>query len=311
VSYGGRIGYPNDVWDGSLAFMEVPKNTNPVVGFVPRRDFRRYQPQLRYNPRPHNHPYIRRFSFGGDFDIYTDMQNRATTQEFDFTATRVELHSGDNVDFSVVPSYERLEEPFTIASGITLPAGAEYRFTRLRVSANTANKRIVSVQPRVEWGRFLSGHRRELAMGVGLRPRPGVTMNLAYELNDVNLAEGKFETRLYRMVADTQFSPLRLGKPRAWVAVTVPMDFETGQRHLLRLHAQLARSDRPRIALRDARPPRCCQSGLYETLLTFNRRKKKEERLVSSFFLLLFTFVHPRSDRKSTESAHRASVDTR
>jgi hypothetical protein len=63
------------------------------------------------------------------------------------------------------------------------------------------------VQPRVEWGRFLSGHRRELVMGMGVRPRPGVTLNLAYELNDVNLAEGQFETRLYRVVADTQFSP--------------------------------------------------------------------------------------------------------
>ena len=207
VSYGGRIAYPNDVWDGSFAFIEVPENLDPAVGFVARRDFRRYQPQFRYNPRPRNHPYIRRFGFGGDFDIYTDTANRAETRELDFTATRVELHSGDNVEMSVVPSYERLEEPFTISPGITLPAGAEYRFTRFRVAGSTANKRILSMQPRVEWGSFLSGHRRELVLGVGVRPRPGVTMNLAYELNDVDLAEGRFETRLYRLIADTQFSP--------------------------------------------------------------------------------------------------------
>ena len=42
---------------------------------------------------------------------------------------------------------------------------------------------------------------------MGLRPRPGVTVNLSYEFNDVNLAEGSFQTKLYRMVADTQFSP--------------------------------------------------------------------------------------------------------
>ena len=207
VSYGGRIGYPNDVWDGSFQFMEVPENAEAAVGFIPRRDYRRYQPQLRYNPRPRNHRYIRRFGFGADVDLYTDTENRAETQEFDITATRVELHSGDNVEMSIVPSYERLEDPFTISPGITLPAGAEYRFTRFRVSGSTANKRVISLQPRVEWGSFLSGSRRELAMGMGVRPRPGVTLNLAYELNDVDLAEGKFETRLYRMVADTQFSP--------------------------------------------------------------------------------------------------------
>ena len=44
-------------------------------------------------------------------------------------------------------------------------------------------------------------------MGVGIRPRPGVTVNVNYELNNVDLLEGKFETRLYRVVADTQFSP--------------------------------------------------------------------------------------------------------
>ncbi|MEO7133000.1 MAG: DUF5916 domain-containing protein [Vicinamibacterales bacterium] len=207
VAYGGRLNYPNDIWDGSVAFMEVQKNVAPAVGFLPRRDFRRYQPQLRYNPRPRAHRYIRRFGFGGDFDIYTNTANQLQTQEFDFTATRVELHSGDNVEMSVVPSYERLDERFEISPGVVLPAGAEYRFTRFRVAGNTANKRVLSLQPRVEWGSFLSGHRRELGIGVGVRPRPGVTVNMSYEFNDVNLPEGAFETRLYRVVADTQFSP--------------------------------------------------------------------------------------------------------
>ena len=207
LAYGGRIGYPNDRYEASIAFMEVGRNIDPAVGFVNRRDFRRYQPQFRFSPRPSNHPYIRRFSFGGDVDVYTDTDNRTETREFDITATRVELHSGDNVEMSIVPSYERLEDPFTISTGITLPAGSQYNFTRLRVAGNTANKRIVSIQPRIEWGRFFSGHRREIALGMGVRPRPGVTMNLAYEWNDVNLAEGAFETKLYRLVADTQFSP--------------------------------------------------------------------------------------------------------
>lgn len=207
VAYGGRINYPNDKYDGSFAFMEVPKNVNPEVGFLNRRDFRRYQPQFRFNPRPAGHPYIRRFGFGGDVDIYTDTSNRLVTQEFDVTATRVEFHSGDNLEVSVVPSYERLEDAFTISTGVTLPAGAEYRFTRFRVSGQTANKRIVSMQPRLEWGRFLSGHRRELGMGVGVRPRPGVTLNVNYEFNDIDLPEGSFQTKLYRVIADTQFSP--------------------------------------------------------------------------------------------------------
>ena len=207
LSYGARIGYPNDLWEGSAAFMEVQPNVAPELGFLPRRDFRRYQPALRFNPRPRNHAYIRRFGFGSDMEIYTDTRNQLETREVDFTATRVEFHSGDNVEASIVPTYERLKDPFEISAGVTLPGGSEYRFTRFRVSGQTANKRIVSVQPRIEWGHFLSGTRREMAIGMGLRPRPGVTVNLNYEFNDVDLPQGSFKTKLYRVVADTQFSP--------------------------------------------------------------------------------------------------------
>ena len=115
--------------------------------------------------------------------------------------------SGDSAEFSVVPTYERLDADFTISPGVTLPAGGEYHFVRYRLSMSTANKRIVAVAPRLEWGTFMSGTRREVIMGVGIRPRPGVTVNVNYELNDVDLAQGSFQTRLYRLVTDTQFSP--------------------------------------------------------------------------------------------------------
>jgi Domain of unknown function (DUF5916) len=207
AAFGGRIGYPNDVYDGSFSFGEVQKNHDPALGFTPRRNFRRYNPTFRYSPRPRAHPNIRRFGFGADLDLYTDTKNRLVTRELDFTVARVELHSGDNLEASVVPTYERLEEHFEIATGITLPAGSDYSFTRFRVSGSTANKRVFSFQPRIEWGHFLSGTRTQASLTMGIRPRPGVTLNLSTEWNDVNLQEGEFETRLFRMVADTQFSP--------------------------------------------------------------------------------------------------------
>ena len=112
------------------------------------------------------------------------------TRLFDLTLGRVELHSGDNAEVGITPSYERLEEDFEIYPGIVLPRGADYTFTRYGVEVNTANQRVVSLRPRVEWGTFLSGDRLELALGVGVRPRPGVTINFENEWNDVELAEG-------------------------------------------------------------------------------------------------------------------------
>lgn len=207
AAFGAMLDYPNDVIDMSMAFQEVQEQYNPAVGFTARRQFRRYTPEARWNPRPLGNRYIRRFGFGVQPHIYTNLQGDLETVDGNIQAFRMELHSGDNVDFNVSPSYEYLKDVFEISPGIVLPAGTDYRFTRFGLSAHTANKRIVSLQPRLEWGTFYSGERLEASLGMGVRPRPGVTLNLSYEFNDVDLAEGSFQTKLYRLVADTQFTP--------------------------------------------------------------------------------------------------------
>jgi hypothetical protein len=206
ASWGGAVEYPNGVWEARVSFDEVQKNHDPAIGFTPRTDYRRYNPELQYNPRP-AHRWIRQLGFGADLDFYTDTSNLAATRELEFTAGRVEFHSGDNVEFSVVPTYERLDEDFEISEDVVLPAGQDYSFTRYQVSVETANKRVIAVRPSIEWGGFLSGTRTERVLELDVRPRPGVTVNLAYEWNSLDLAEGSFDTRLYRLVADTQFSP--------------------------------------------------------------------------------------------------------
>ncbi len=207
AAFGAMLDYPNDVVDVSLSFQEVQEHYDPAVGFTARRAFRRYTPEARWNPRPVGNRWIRRFGFGAQPNIYTNLQGELESVDGNIQAFRMEMHSGDSVQVDVSPGYEALKSDFEISPGVVLPSGTDYTFTRFAVFANTANKRIVSVQPRLEWGSFYSGDRLEASLGIGLRPRPGVTVNLSYEFNDVDLAEGSFQTKLYRMVADTQFSP--------------------------------------------------------------------------------------------------------
>ncbi len=207
LAYGMTLNYPNDRWEGGLGFNEVQENHDPAMGFTPRAGYRAFSPRLRFSPRPRSR-WVRRLSFGGDFDLLTDPHGRWLTRQLDFTLLRLEAHAmGDNIEVSVVPIYERLEEDFEIHDGIVLPVGSEYAFTRRRISAGTANKRVLAVRSRVEWGSFFSGHRREVGLDLGIRPRPGVTINVETEWNRVALVEGRFDTRLVRLVADTQFNP--------------------------------------------------------------------------------------------------------
>ena len=183
-SFGGFLVYPNDVWEAGTGFFEVQRKFDPAVGFTPRRGFRQYNPFAFYMRRPATrHSTVRRFGWGVGTDLFTDLQNRWVTREINLRLGRVELHSGDSLEVNAAPSYERLEQDFTISPGITLPAGRDYSFTRYAVAVNTANQRIVALRPRIEWGGFLSGTRREVAFDVGIRPRPGVTINLTNEWN--------------------------------------------------------------------------------------------------------------------------------
>ena len=206
-AYGLQLDYPNDRWEGRMGFTEVQPNHDSSIGFTPRRGFRGYNPRLRFAPRPDGHAWIRQLSFGADADLRTDMENRLLTRVVDVTVFRIDMHSQDNVEAHVISSFERLEENFAIYPGVVLPAGQQYRFARYRVRAGTANQRVLAMSSSVELGRFFSGDRQEVVVNLGVRPRPGVVVNLATEWNRVDLSEGRFETRLYRVVADTQFSP--------------------------------------------------------------------------------------------------------
>jgi hypothetical protein len=207
LAFGGRVAYPNDVWSGSFDVNEVRSGHAPAVGFLRRRAFRSYAPSFMFSPRPANHPLIRQLRFGGDVAIYTDLDDVTVTREWNLTLGRVETHAGDNVALNLLPTYERLERDFQISSGVVLPEGTEYDFTRWRASFGTANRRILAVNSSYTWGSFFSGGRREVSVGLGVRPRPGITLNLSTERNRVELPEGSFSTSLYRFVADTQFNP--------------------------------------------------------------------------------------------------------
>ena len=47
---GAGIEYPNDIWQVRVDAQEVQQNFDPAVGFVLRRDYRRYRGQVYHGP---------------------------------------------------------------------------------------------------------------------------------------------------------------------------------------------------------------------------------------------------------------------
>jgi hypothetical protein len=184
----------------------VEKNADPAVGFIERTDYRRWNPVVRFGPRPRNHRFIRQVSMETWAELLTDTSNAVLGRALRVTLVDVGLHSGDGATVTVNPIYERLERNFLIG-GITLPVGSTFQYTRYSANISTANRRPLSAVANVQTGTFYSGRRSDVSASVTVRPRPGVLATLTAQQSDVELPESRFTTRILRALVNTQFGP--------------------------------------------------------------------------------------------------------
>jgi hypothetical protein len=224
AAYGLRASYPNDPLTVEIAAQELQANYDPAVGFVERRGYKRLNPSVEWTPRLNDHPWIRGFEFSFDFDFLNDPQNRPLTRVLEVTPLELNFEDGSRLAIDVSREYERLEEDFEISDGVILPIGGKYEFTRYQIGGSTADHRVVSVNSDVSWGDFFSGRRREFTIQVSARPRRGVSVSAETELNRLDLAEGRFTTAVYRLAANTQFSP--------WTSLVNNLQYDTVSRLL-------------------------------------------------------------------------------
>jgi hypothetical protein len=221
-AFGAAINYPNDRWNASADLREVQQQFDPAVGFVTRRSYRRYQPSLNVGPRPRANRYVRRFVSGASLDIQTDLDNRLLQRTLGATLLETQFQSQDTVAAGFSRTEERLDEPFTISRGITLPLGAEYNYARLWVRGQTANRRVLALNLRYEAGDYYSGSRTQRSAGLNVRIRPGYIVYMNAEWNDIDLVEGRFSSNLFRLIGETQFTP--------FIALVNNVQFDTSSR---------------------------------------------------------------------------------
>jgi hypothetical protein len=219
AAYGLTIDYPNDPWAGLFLYREIQQNYDAAVGFTPRRGFRWIQPSTSYTRRPGSHRFIRTISHAVDGSVILDTGALGVLdRSLDITAISIGLHSGDFFQVHVMPAYEKLEANFTLP-GITLPQGQSYTYTRYSVGFTTAQRRKLAFGPTVEMGQFYNGTRARFAATLNVRLRPGVIVYTSGEWNSVHLDEGRFHTRLFRVVPELQFSP--------WISWVNNIQFDT------------------------------------------------------------------------------------
>ncbi|HVZ19847.1 MAG TPA: DUF5916 domain-containing protein [Vicinamibacterales bacterium] len=220
---GARLQFPNDPLFLDFSYRELQPNYDPAVGFLQRRGFRRFNPEMRYTWHFEN-GWVRSEQMRFDYEFVNDPHNRALTRTFDTKLLTLVFKDGSTFEAQASPIYDRLDGPFQLSNSLVLPAGRAYWFTRYMMTGTVAPQHVVSGGATMVRGSFYSGRRSEYDVNIGVRPRRGVAVNVSEQHNIVDLAEGHLTTDVFELTASTQFSP--------WISLANDVQYDSVSRTL-------------------------------------------------------------------------------
>ena len=194
TSYRARIANRGDRYGFEYEHLLVGDNFNPEMGFLRRRDFRLNRGELRFSPRPTFTDVVRRFSYQVGLDHFTNGDGVVETRELE-GRFQAEFQNSDQWGFAYQSSYEFLDEPFFIASDVTIPVGA-YDFQYLRTSYRLGSQRKVSGWLSFGRGGLFDGTRTESSFQGRVEVTPQLSLEPQLSVDWVNLPAGAFTSTL-------------------------------------------------------------------------------------------------------------------
>ena len=187
---GFKIDYPNDLWDVALTYKRIGRDFDPSIGFVPRPAVHLTNITANYSPRFQRGPIQQMFFEFGPF-VAHDLAGRWESYRVFAAPINWRFRSGDRAEFNVVPTGERLREPFEVAAGVVIPPGS-YNWLRYRLEAGTAQKRRLYAQLTWWFGDFYNGTLHQYQWTGAWNPRPLITVEFTGERNVGRTASGRF-----------------------------------------------------------------------------------------------------------------------
>ena len=190
------------------SYTDIGEDFNPEVGYIQRRDVRRFRGDASYTPWPDKFG-IREIQIGPEVDIVLTQANELETQEITFD-TEFEFKTGDDIGFQVKNTIENLDVGFNL-QGQEIPEG-DYNFTSFQVSGRTSSSRMIAAQVEVEFGEFYSGTRRGFLIDAIARPTARLSIEPFIEFNRITLLGEEFDANAFGGRVGYSFSTILFAK---------------------------------------------------------------------------------------------------
>lgn len=199
-----------DKFGGELRYSQLGEHFNPALGFANRVGIRQYSGNIGYVHRPRG-AFYRALAGGPQFQRSERLTDGGLQSESLGFRISMFSHAGDRVFTGCSRDTEGLIRTFTIrrardrADNVVISPGL-YSFNSCTLNVGTADQRKVAGRMSYESGDFYNGRKVSLQPGITWRPSSHFALDLQYRVDDIELPQGSFVSRLTRLRTDVVLS---------------------------------------------------------------------------------------------------------
>jgi hypothetical protein len=203
-SYGVKVDYPNDKWDGNAWWKRIGDDFDPSLGFVPRHGL--FRTGTLSNRTRLSHGPIQEMSWSARSVFLHNLDGNLETYSVALGLLGWRFRTGDSISVTLTPAGERLVAPFEVSPGIKAPPGS-YDWWRRTLGVSTARKRRLYTSLTWESGRFYDGELDAFDWSWAWNPTALYTVEFNSTRNVGRLAAGSFRQTLVGARLRVNFSP--------------------------------------------------------------------------------------------------------
>ena len=204
-AYSLRFRMPNSRrFRWGVSIKELQENFRPALGFISRTGIRDHTVELGYTHLPRER-YLQSIFAGVDAQRISQLGAGVQSEVISLRLLELRNHTRDQFKLRYVANKEVLRDPFEISEGVVIPTG-EYSFDEYGFDLQTGPQRKISGQLTWRTGDFFDGKREILSGGVIWKASKHFWADISYEVNDIDLPQGNFTTRLFRLKLDAVYS---------------------------------------------------------------------------------------------------------
>jgi hypothetical protein len=186
-----RFVWNADRWGIDTEHMFAGEDFNPEMGFLRRPEgFQHLKGNFRFSPRPKRIPGVRKVFYSVNVQYFTDPTWEKVESRDQQATFRTDFTSGDRTQIELSRSYEAIEEPFTLAKGVRVPAGG-YSWQQLQGSFTFGPQRKISGTAVAMHGSFYDGTVTEVGWRSRVEFSPQFYAEPTITVNHVDMPWGR------------------------------------------------------------------------------------------------------------------------